>query len=330
MRRPVGAWCKRLKIGEGFQCVLVYTRFTGAEGAEHFPMTVCVEPQARSTQQQRVRAGIQPNGFLLGLSSDWRVGCASANLAQFTGIEADEIVGRAISSFLTGDAVHLIRNRVALLRDEDSPERLIDQQLTPGGRAFDACLRLSGGSVVIEAVPGTDSGGIDVAGAVERMLRRIESQSNLAKLAEAATRELRGLTGFDAIQIYRNTGSAPKCIASSVRSGLSEFEPANVRPAALQRPLWVADCSVEAVAILTSEEERLKCRPSLLAAAEPALADEIRRAGARSAVLLPVGGVNEPWGFALALHRSARAPRLARLSAAELFAHVLGLKIQSL
>lgn len=292
-------------------------------------MAICEEPQVRPPQAQRVRAGIQPNGFLLGLSSDWRVNCASANLAQFTGIEADAILGRAISSFLTGDAVHLIRNRVALLRDEDSPERLIDHQLTPGGGAFDACLRVSRGTVLLEAVPGTDSGGIDVAGAVERMLNRLEGQFGLTQLAEAATRELRGLTGFDAIQIYRNRDAGPECVASFVRSGLSEFEPANVRPAALQRPLWVADCSVEPVPILSPEDERLKSRPALLAAAEPALAEEIRRTGARSAVLLPIAATKEPWGFALALHRSARAPRLARLSAAELFAHVLGLRIQS-
>lgn len=292
-------------------------------------MTLCEEPQVRPPQTQRVREGIQPNGFLLGLTSDWRVNCASANLAQFIGIEADAILGRPIASFLSGDAVHLIRNRVALLRDEDSPERLIDHQLTPEGGTFDACLRVSGGGVVLEAVAGTDSAGIDVAGAVERMLRRIERQPGLKEVAEAATRELRGLTGFDAIQVCRNGDDGPECIASFVRSGLSEFEPSNVRPAALQRPLWVADCSVEAVPIVSTEEERLKSRPALLAAAEPALAEEIRRTGARSAVLLPIAGANQPWGFALALHRSPRAPRLARLSAAELFAHVLGLKIQS-
>ena len=291
-------------------------------------MAVCEEPQVRPPRSQRVRAGIQPNGFLLGLSSDWRINCASANLEQFTGIDAASVLGQPISSFLTADAVHLIRNRVALLRDEDNPERLIDHRLTPGGGAFDACLRLSGGAVLLEAVPGTDTGGIDVAGAVERMLKRIESQSGLSQLAEAATRELRGLTGFDAIQIYRNTDSAPECIASFVRSGLSGFEPANVRGATLQRPLWVADCHAEPVPILSHEDEPPKSRPALLAAAEPALADEIQRTGSRSAVLLPIAAGDGRWGFALALHRSARAPRLARLSAAELFAHVLALRIQ--
>lgn len=292
-------------------------------------MVECEEPQARTAEPQQVRAGVQPSGFMLGLSTDWRVNCASANLARFTGIEATEALGRGISSLLTGDAVHLIRNRVALLRDEESPERLIDQQLTKGGARLDASLRVSAGSVILEAVPGTDPGGIDVAGAVERMLKRIENQSELTALAEAATRELRGLTGFDAIQIYRNGNSAPDCIASFLRSGLSEFEPANVRPAALQRPLWVANSSDEAVPIACQEEERLKCAPALLAPPDRALVDEIGRTGARSAVLLPIAASSGNWGFALALHKSPRAPRLARLSAAQLFAHVLGLRIQA-
>jgi hypothetical protein len=266
----------------------------------------------------------------MGLSSDWRINCASGNLGEHIGLEAREVLGQPIATLLLPESVHLIRNRVALLRDEDSPERLIDHRFTHGGRPFDACLRLSGGEIVLEAVAGTDSSGIDVAGAVERMLKRIESHSALDQLGEAATRELRGLTGFDAIQIYRNRDSSPECIASFVRSGLSEFEPANVRPDALQRPLWVSDCDEEAVPILCLDGERVKSRAAMLAPAEAALAGEIRRTGARSAMLLPIAGAGGAWGFALALHRNARAPRLARLSAAELFAHVLALRIQSI
>ena len=276
------------------------------------------------------RAAVQPCGFLLGLSSDWRVICASGNITQFTGIPVGDVLGRPIASFLSSDAVHLIRNRVALLRDEDSPERLINQQLVDGDARFDAWLRQVDGSIVIEVVPGTDSSGIDVAGAVERMLRRVETQEELESLTDAATRELRGLTGFDAIQIYRNSDSTPECVSSFIRSGLSAFEPANVRPASLQRPLWIADINAQNVPILCPDEDRLKVCPALLAPAEHALADEIRRTGARSAVLLPIAGKRDPWGFALALHRNARAPRLARLSVAELFTHVCGVRIGAL
>lgn len=288
-------------------------------------MSVREETLVRTAGSPRARDGIQPTGFLLGLSSDWRVDCASANLGEFIGIEAADVLGRPVAGFLTGDAVHLIRNRVALLRDEDSPERLIDHQLTRGGDNFDACLRLSQGAVLFEAVRGTDPGGIDVAGTVERMLKRLESQSDLEQLCTAATRELRGLTGFDGIQIYRNVDGTPDCIASFVRSGLSEFEPADVGAEALQRPLFVADIDAASIPILCADGERVKSSPAMLAPPEPGLAEAIRRTGARSATLLPVEG----WGFALALHRSPRAPRLARLSAAELFAHVLGLRIQA-
>lgn len=294
-------------------------------------MTVCAEPEAQTQAQGRRQAGagVQPSGFLVGLSSDWRIICASANLEQFTGIDADEALGSPISSCFTADAVHLIRNRAALLRDEESPERLLDQKLTDRRDRFDGALRLSGDAFVLEAVPAIDSGGIDVAGAIQRMLRKVESCTSLEDLGTTATRELRGLTGFDAIHIYRNGPSGTDCVASSVRSGLSEFEPANVQPAALQKPLWIADGNSDAVSIRCLDEERLKIAPALIASPEPALLNEIRRTGARSAILLPIAGEEEPWGFALALHRNARRPRLARLSVAELFTHVLGLRIQA-
>lgn len=293
-------------------------------------MIDCAEPQTQAAAKQETQPGIQPIGFLLALSSDWRVSCASANLATYTGIDAADILGRPVSSFLTPESVHLIRNRVALLRGEDSSDRLIDRQLAPGGAAFDAILRQSAGEVILEAVPGTDPGGIDVAGSVERMLQRVERLTDVASIAESATRELRGLTGFDAIQIYRNTAGAPERVASFVRSGLSAFEPANVRPAALRQPLWVANSASDPVAILCSGDGRQMVRPALLAMPEPGLAGAIERTGAKSAVLLPIAGAGEACGFVLALHRTARAPRVARLSVAELFAHILALRLEAM
>lgn len=294
-------------------------------------MTACLEAHAKgepeAVEPRTGSVAVQPTGFLLGLSSEWRVSCASANLADFLGIEAADVLGRPIASFFAGDAVHLIRNRVALLRDESSPERVVNQQLTPGGRRFDTSLRLADDEIILEGVPGSDVGGIDVAGAVERMLKRLEGQSDVELLAATATRELRGLTGFDGIQIYSNGDGSPECLASFVRSGLTGFEPAKVRPASLRRPLWVADCANQPIALLCPAGERLKSGPSLLAQPDEALRDEIGRTGASSAVLLPISGATGQWGFALALHRSARAPRLARLSAAELFAQILGLRI---
>lgn len=293
-------------------------------------MNASVEARSLVDKPLCGRSAVQPCGFLLGLSSDWRINCASANLDQFLGIPAEAVLGKSIASVLAGSAVHLIRNRVALLRDEDSPERLIDQPLVERGAAFDACLRLSKGMILLEAVPGTDPGGIDVAGTVERMLVRIETQASLKALAEAATRELRGLTGFDAIHIYRNGEAQQERIASFVRSGLSDFEPANVRASALQRPLWICDNDTTPVPLICTADQRQDGAPGILANPDPGLAEQIGRTGAQSAVLLPIARDGHAWGFVLALHRTTRAPRLARFSAAELFARILGLRISAL
>lgn len=293
-------------------------------------MDARLDPEVNWTAGVQVRGGVQPSGFLLALSNDWRITGASANLAEFTAIGAQGALGRPMTDFFAPDAVHRIRNRVALLRDEDSPERLIDLQLQQDGRSFDISLCLSEGEIMLEAVPGTDPGGIDVAGVVERMLKRIERPMNLSDLGETATRELRGITGFDAIQVYRYADGVPERIASSLRSGLAEFQPAQLRPANLQRPLWVADSAGPTIPVHRRAQEPARGHAVLLAAPGRELCEEIERAQARSAVVLPIGSPEEPWGFLLALHRSPRAPRLARLSAAELFAHVLKLRIEAL
>ena len=41
---------------------------------------------------------IQPIGFLLAMSSDWLVARASANLADFFGVEPADVIGKPVAS----------------------------------------------------------------------------------------------------------------------------------------------------------------------------------------------------------------------------------------
>ncbi len=47
---------------------------------------------------------IQPNGFLIALTSDWMIARASANLAAFIHVEPSEAIGRPLT-----DVFHVVR-----------------------------------------------------------------------------------------------------------------------------------------------------------------------------------------------------------------------------
>jgi light-regulated signal transduction histidine kinase (bacteriophytochrome) len=269
--------------------------------------------------------GVQSAGFVLLLAADWRVTAASANLQEFLGIDAEETLGRPVASFLSPDTVHLIRNRVALLRDEAIPERLTSRRLAPGGAAFDACVRSQDGSVLVEACPASDVGGIDLGATTRRMLARLPSRCSLEALAAAATRELRALTGFDTIQIYRIAEPEHQCVGAFVRSGSTGFPPTLSLRDTDSR--WIADSQAAPVPIVAGGPKTVS--PALLAHPPRELTEAIADAGARSAIVLPIElSDGRCWGYVAALHKEPRGLRLVRLGAAELFARMLGMRIE--
>ena len=288
-----------------------------------------IEPRLTAAQGPTSKAAIQPCGFLLVLSADWRITCASENLGDFLPVEPSEVLDRPLADLFDSQAVHAIRNRVALLRHEESPERLLELSVVAGGNPLDVVVRLSGRSVILEAVPAMDVGGIDVAATVARMGQRLMAAEASDAIAATAAIELRGLTGFDSVAIYKLSAGAPKCIARSTRNGSLELDEIRLTPSVVRQPLWIADASSHPVGLVCSEQRAAADPTRLLALAGEGLGDVLQSSGAASAVLLPIPCSTGLWGFALALHGSPRAPRLARLSAAELFMQLVGLRIEA-
>ena len=57
---------------------------------------------------------IQPIGFLLAVNTDWMIARVSANFADFFGKKPEEVIGKPALSVLFPEAIHAIRNRLAL------------------------------------------------------------------------------------------------------------------------------------------------------------------------------------------------------------------------
>ena len=70
-----------------------------------------------------ILGAIQPFGFLLAVSPEWVILRASVNSASFIGRSPDELIGKPLVDVFTAEAVHAIRNRMALLRGDDAVER---------------------------------------------------------------------------------------------------------------------------------------------------------------------------------------------------------------
>jgi light-regulated signal transduction histidine kinase (bacteriophytochrome) len=285
---------------------------------------------------------IQSFGFLLALSSDWLVARASANIGDFIGKSPEEIRGRPIIEVFTQDAVHAIRNRLALLRGDDAVERLLDHDLLGNGRRFDLALHFSAGQVVIEAEP-AQADASDAAGTVRGMMGRLDNVPTMDAFFREGCRQVRALTGFDRVMVYRfDESGSGEVVGEAVRPGIGSYlglhYPASDIPAQARilyiRNLFriIADVGAAPVPIVPERDERgvpLDLSLAVLRAVSPIHIEYLQNMGVAASMSISIVIDGKLWGLFACHHYAPRLPGLERRSLAELFGQMFAMKLES-
>ena len=171
-----------------------------------------------------IPGSVQPFGFLLALLSDFTVCVASDNAGDFLGMEVSALLGHPIDEVLSEAAVGAIRTRVDYLSAPDAVERMFGVELQPGGPPFDLAIHFSGAYLVVEAEPSVLEPGVNSGEIVRLMLGRIRKTRGLNELAQEAARQLKILTGFDRVMVYRfHPDGSGEVIAEVAGAGLEPF-----------------------------------------------------------------------------------------------------------
>lgn len=288
-------------------------------------------------------ARIQPIGFLVALSSDWMVCHVSANIGQFIGKQPDELVGKHVNTAFCPDAVHSIRNRLALLRDPDAVERMFGCSLLGDGRRFDIALHISGGRVILEAEPFTERAHGDPTGTVRSLIGRLDRTRDFHDFLTEGARQMRALTGFDRVLIYRLTANGPsEVIAESARSGIGAHVETSLPADDIPIPVHelskrnilrvITDTDADPVALIPPGDEQgepLDLSLSVLRAASPFRLNYLRTMGVRASLSISIVLHGALWGLIDCHHEMPRRPSFERLSLAELFALMLAMCTES-
>jgi light-regulated signal transduction histidine kinase (bacteriophytochrome) len=94
---------------------------------------------------------IPPFGFLIVLSREtWRVTNASANLAEWVGLEPAEAVGQGLDEILPPDVFGLIRDHLHGAILSDTTARVFNVKVLPGKLVGDLALHADGNAVFVE------------------------------------------------------------------------------------------------------------------------------------------------------------------------------------
>ena len=153
-----------------------------------------------------IPGAVQPYGVLLALDGGYRVVQASESAAAHLGVGARELLGMELERVMGPDAA----DRVRALMPAEGSERAFGElrAALPGGdaRTFDATLHRSDGLALVELEPAAGEVRLTperFAGAMRALVRRLDRAETLAELAQGVAEEMRDLTGFDRVWVYR-------------------------------------------------------------------------------------------------------------------------------
>jgi light-regulated signal transduction histidine kinase (bacteriophytochrome) len=275
---------------------------------------------------------IQPIGFLLSVSTDWRVHRVSANIGPFLGLPPDEVIGHPVNEVLAADLLHDIRGRLQTVAGTGIVERLFAQRLKPDGPLFDVAVHISGRETVLEFE--RSMGRLPAPLSVLRsMLARVERQTDFRSIHREAARQIRALTGFDRVMVYRFADDGTgEVVAESAVSDLPPFlglrYPASdipVQARALYRRNYlriISDVNAAPVPILPStvpEGDELDLSMSGLRSVSPIHLEYLRNMGVRASMSISILQRGELWGLIACHHREPIRLDLEIRSTAELF-----------
>jgi len=261
-----------------------------------------------------IPGSIQPHGLLLTLSEPaLEVLQASSNLTVALGLGAESASGQALASVLGSKAAAQVSRALADLdADEDEVH-----QLTLDGYAYDILLHRHQGLLFLELERAMTLEHRAV-GQLARTMRRLQSAKTLESLYQTCVTEIRSLTGYDRVTLYRfEQEGHGKVIGEALSDGMQPylglcFPASDIPPQAreLYRLNWIRvipDAEYQPVPILPAlrpdNGQPLDLSFAVLRSVSPVHCHYLKNMGVRSSMSISLLKDDQLWGLITCGHR---------------------------
>ncbi|MCK9903397.1 SpoIIE family protein phosphatase [Frankia sp. Cpl3] len=295
-----------------------------------------------------IPGSIQPHGVLLALvEPGLTVVHVSANCGAVLGVEPERAVGAPLDTLVGSGPAELLRRTLASSFDlrEAGPTDLV---LTVRGVdvVCDAVLHRVDGMVVVELVPTVSRRPLTFADTYQRTrtaVLRLDRTTSLAELYEVAAEEVRRLTGFDRVMVYRFDAEwNGEVVAEARREDLNSFlglhYPASDIPAqarALYERSWlrlIPDTSYRPVPLVPAVSPRtgrpLDMGDAWLRSVSPIHLEYLGNMGVTASMSVSLLRSGRLWGMLACHHYSGpHEPPYEVCAATEFLGHVLSLRL---
>ena len=300
----------------------------------------------------RVPGSIQPSGVLLALAGDpARIVCASSNLREHLGRDAAELIGQPLSAALGEDYAARLSGDLYGLRPSETPVYL---RTVSAPREDSPCCAYH---VLVHANPdGKQVLELECADAQESILfkdlyplvttfvTQLQGMRSEHELASLAAEEVRRITGFDRVMVYRfDKGWNGTVIAEDRNDELPSYMdhrfPASDMPAQarelyrLNRVRLIVDCNDQPVPLVTANNHNgsgpLDLTFSVLRSVSPVHLEYMRNMGTAAAMSVSILRKGELWGLISCHHHAPkRVPYDVRV-ACDFLTQVLSLQLEA-
>ena len=293
-----------------------------------------------------VPGSIQPHGMMACLrQTDFAIAQASANAAAFGGAEATGLIGRGLDALLAPADAQAVRAAAAAPQEDGSPVYLLTARPRGTDRPFNVLVHRADGLLVVELEPAEAEGCLafhHLYQLVRGAVARLQGAPTLDQLCAAAAAEVRALTGFDRVMVYRfHPDWHGEVIAEDKAADLPPFlglhYPATDIPEQarrlyeLNRTRIIPDVSYQPAA-LTPANNPLTGRPtdlshSVLRSVSPVHVEYLKNMGVGASMSVSILRDGRLWGLIACHHRSAKRVAYDVRTACDLVGQVLALQL---
>ncbi|TWI46312.1 light-regulated signal transduction histidine kinase (bacteriophytochrome) [Pseudomonas duriflava] len=284
-----------------------------------------------------IPGAIQPHGYFIAFQkTDLRVHSISANVEDLLKQPADKILAHTLQEVLPAAQASLVQ--AALSRPD--PHEANPLPLTLSGQRLDGILRLQNNLVFLELEtpqPDATSDTYSLAGTFERL----QKARTLDALLDVTVKEIRALTQFDRVVIYRFDDEGDGQVIAEARDKemdpyLGLYFPATDIPAQA-RTLYtrskirsIPEARYIPVPLLSSEPEALDLTMSILRSVSPMHREYINHQGLRASMSVSLMQGDNLWGLISCGHRAPHYLSYRTRSICHSIGELLSLQITAL
>lgn len=325
---------------------------TATPHVDGLPGTVPIDLDACAAEPIRIPGSVQPHGVLLAVTEPaLEVRHVSRNVEQLVGRAAEDVVGAGLASVLGPEAADGIRQHVRTFGDLRARNPLsVDVLGADGPVTVDAILHRvaigTGTLLVVELEPAHGPRPFSfpntyqaVRGAIEELNRA----RTLEELYDVAAREVRALTGFDRVMVYRfDPEYNGEVVAEARREDLNSFfglhyPASDIPPQARQlyETNWVrliADVGYTPSPVVPpfdpASGEPLDMTHAVLRSVSPVHIEYLGNMGVKASMSISLLRDGKLWGLVACHHYSgALMPPYGARAAAEFLGSTLSLRL---